>query len=54
MKFEWEKISDINAEMTYRAKVIGGWIVKNWEAGDSPSVSMVFIYDPVHDWTIEE
>ncbi len=54
MKFEWEKINDDISEMTHRSKVIGGWIVKSWECGDSSSISMVFIPDQNHEWTIEK
>lgn len=65
MKFEWEELyfdpgNELN-ELTYRAKVFGGWIVKNFtrmmDSRESPewiasSESMVFIPDPEHKWEI--
>lgn len=45
IKFEWELIPP--TEATYRAKVIGGWIVYHFE-------SMVFIPDPEHNWEIDQ
>lgn len=65
MKFEWEVLysdSDSSSgERITRAKVYGGWIVKNltWhehlyeEQSGVQSESMVFIADPNHEWTIE-
>lgn len=67
MKFEWEKIDETETFATLRAKVIGGWIVKNeasfFTASDCshnghsiavrPSMdSMIFIPDPEHKWEI--
>ena len=40
---------------TYRAKVIGGWLVRNFDVtynAKSTSESMVFVPDPNHDWVI--
>lgn len=56
MKFEWETIySSIgNRNITTRAKVENGWIVKHRSAGDNPAITMVFIPDPKHKWSIEE
>lgn len=64
MKFEWEVLvcgtDNEGGCITHRAKVIGGWIVKNMCWADSPggkdspvqSESMVFIPDPNHEWEI--
>jgi len=46
--FNWELINGIsgNNEVTYRAKVIGGWIVQtNYQL---QYISSVFIPDPKH------
>lgn len=47
IKFEWKRIGD----MTYRAKVIGGWIVEHIDC-DRPT--LVFIPDSNHEWEIEQ
>lgn len=70
MKFVWEKIWSKEQEKvfycgTYRAKVHGGWVVRNWDLTMHPydgaannnhtvSESMVFIPDPNHNWKIEK
>lgn len=70
MKFKWETISaDIGENCLYetaRAKVIGGWVIKNlslfgMEEGGTEeelwrrsSESLVFISDPNHEWVIEK
>lgn len=58
MKFEWETIKyDRDSAGTYRAKVIGGWLVKSRTghfAASPRSETMVFIPDAKHEWTIEE
>lgn len=69
MKFEWEKMWSKEEERvfycaTYRAKVFGGWVVRNWDLTMHPyptatntnhtvSESMVFVPDPNHEWVIE-
>jgi len=59
----WESIGEddygignsLNGE-TYRLKVPGGWLVKSVmfgmgsRASISPSVSLVFVSDPTHQW----
>ena len=72
MLFRWKEIcfdedstENIYA-LTYRAKVFGGWIVRNiillnkttddlvdrdWEQAN---ISMVFVSDPKHEWEISE
>ena len=45
MKFEWEELTDT----TWRAKVIGGWIVRTTSCS---GIAMVFIPDPKHSWEI--
>lgn len=50
--FEWERINDRGLGYTERAKVFGGWIVRNFEYGDSATVSLVFIPDGGHQWEI--
>ena len=61
MRFEWEEIDHSNnfnagKSITGRAKVIGGWIVRNlsWDNySDSQNETMVFIADPNHIWGID-
>ncbi len=53
MKFEWEQIG----ELTQRAKVIGGWLVRTHDFDKLLkllSFSTVFVADPFHQWKIEE
>ena len=54
IEFQLEQIKDTRYQSyTYRAKVIGGWILHSLtEAGGKNSQSMVFIPDPNHDWII--
>lgn len=66
MKFEWELIFENKCgENSFRAKVFGGWIVKDQffsEPADidvsdccvSTSESMIFIPDANHEWVIED
>ena len=62
MEFEWEILNhdDGSSFRTFRAKVIGGWLVRNitWYDHDefqasSLCESMVFVPDPKHEWGIE-
>lgn len=55
IKFEWEIFDDDQNfnELTYRAKVINGWIVKNIDY-DYKSTNICFIPDPNHEWEIEK
>ena len=71
MKFEWEDIytsedafSNIFME-TFRAKVIGGWIVSHQilldeekkeclDGWSNAHNSMVFVPDPDHEWEIDD
>jgi hypothetical protein len=41
IKFKWERLDGD----TFRAKVIGGWIVQSMDTG-----AMVFLSDPEHLW----
>jgi hypothetical protein len=56
MRFEinWELISsDYTESITWRAKVIGGWLVNhilNVVPGQNPTESMVFVPDKNHLW----
>lgn len=61
MKFVWEEITSLNGTQTYRAKVIGGWLVNNFtcvrEPAGQPELiceSMVFVPDPGHKWIVNE
>ncbi len=59
MKFEWENILAIGtphqATINLRAKVIGGWVLKNiYYRGKLRYENMVFIPDPKHEWSIDE
>ena len=65
IEFKWERISNAHnsggGANTYRAKVIGGWLVNNNTYTDvinkgnerSLSESMVFVPDPNHEWKIK-
>jgi hypothetical protein len=44
--FEWEVLNGCKAFWTFRAKVIGGWIMQS-EQGH-----FTFIPDPEHKWEI--
>ena len=62
MKFEWETIDSYH----FRAKVIGGWLVKVTEDVSHPDgygaasngwdwrIAMAFVPDPSHEWEIEK
>lgn len=61
MKFEWLRIHKIGTadeqNITLRAKVIGGWIVKSvyvkkLKFKEKRSESLVFVPDPNHEWEI--
>jgi hypothetical protein len=55
MKFEWEKIYDEGYNITYRSKVIGGWLINNvYRVGDNYRPSLVFMEDKNHRWSMEE
>ncbi len=57
MNFEWVEIDFIeDAEIrTWRAKVIGGWLVRTecWDKDMGQSESMVFLPDLKHEWEIK-
>ena len=49
IEWEWERLD----ETTWRAKVIGGWLVKNEFAfGKAPATSMQLVPDRDHEWNI--
>lgn len=68
IEFEWEKISEEKEDgvfwfATYRAKVIGGWLVRTFDLTKqhrgldpalSTSESTVFIADRMHEWQIKK
>ena len=60
MKFEWEDIYDNSKNRTlsigtWRAKVIGGWLVSNTiSCSRGLSIAMEFIPDQEHKWEIEK
>lgn len=54
--FKWEQIvqSADNLSSTYRAKVLGGWIINNYTyTHEGVCEAMVFISDPNHDWEVK-
>ena len=59
-KIEWEQIYEdsdhVRDDITYRAKVIGGWMVRhrNRVGEDGENCSMVFIPDANHNWELWE
>lgn len=51
--FQWKQID----EDTWRAKVIGGWLVKeaHWYTDNEiPIISLVYVPDEFHSWELEE
>lgn len=69
MKFEWEliheEVIERSMQSTYRAKVIGGWVLrieslvddereKQLDGWSNVSNSMTFIPDTHHEWTIDQ
>lgn len=62
LAIEWEEIQQPNSGYLYRAKVFGGWLVRDVqdvsqfyadrgiEAGYSWTTSICFIPDPLHQW----
>jgi hypothetical protein len=57
IEFRWEEIaSSVTSgtgvvSKTKRAKVFGGWMVKDYEEG--AGTSMTFIPDPDHQWVVK-
>lgn len=53
IQFKWEQL----CENTFRAPVIGGWIISHGgystDTGDEISTSLVFVPDPNHSWEID-
>ncbi len=60
MKFKWESISETISDSvccaTHRAKVHGGWIVKDdvYIMPEGVSNSTIFIPDKDHKWRVDE
>ena len=62
IEFQWERLDvkeekDIYWNATYRAKVIGGWLVRSFDLTyktKSTSESMVFVEDKYHEWHVIE
>lgn len=54
--FVWEEIyNDKYNVSTFRAKVVGGWLVRNLSVGyNIISESMVFVADAPHRWEVEK
>jgi hypothetical protein len=58
IEFQWEEIaSSVTSgtgvvSRTKRAKVFGGWMVKDYEEGTG--TSMTFIPDPEHQWLVKK
>lgn len=53
--FEWELIHKdyTQLECTYRAKVLGGWLVRYvTKRHNCQDVAMVFIKDITHEWKL--
>lgn len=49
--FKWEKLQQESSTGTDRAKVFGGWILRDYDYIDG-GISMVFIPDPNHEWEV--
>ena len=57
IKFQWEEINITGNYATYRAKVLGGWLVvlNNCDSdGKLRTNNMIFLSDKKHEWSIEE
>lgn len=60
IEFEWEPLDKWGdeGEITCRAKVFGGWIVKAETYNDgkrgfkTTNLSLVFVPDPKHEWEL--
>jgi hypothetical protein len=59
--FKWEEITSVRcdrvSEVTLRAKVIGGWLVKNVYVDENSLIrehTVNFITDIAHEWEIEQ
>ena len=56
---QWEHLVFMDRDREYRAKVPGGWLVKIEHVARSGgstvggSVSVTFIPDPNHEWSVE-
>lgn len=52
--WNWEKIDEFEQNATFRAKVIGGWLVrhKSYHAKLGLSETMCFVPDRDHEWVI--
>lgn len=55
MNFKWETLVHTHGGGSYRAKVIGGWVVNSTTTHVSGSVaeSSCFVPDPKWEWKIE-
>jgi hypothetical protein len=57
IEFDWETIKSKSSEYIgiQRAKVINGWIVKEWYSGtDNSHRPIIFIQDITHQWETSE
>ncbi len=50
IQFVWDVIDGGSTDQTHRAKVFGGWIVRNFSAG---TINTVFVPDPNHEWNVK-
>lgn len=49
IEWQWEKLDDA----TWRAKVIGGWLVKSeYCLGKTPATTMAYVIDRDHEWHV--
>jgi len=49
IEWEWERLD----ESTWRAKTIGGWVLKSeYVANKMPATTSVFVSDRDHEWII--
>jgi hypothetical protein len=50
IKHEWEELDGV----TYRCKVIGGWLVQvSLEKGEQITTSVTFVPDTFWEWEVE-
>ena len=54
IEFEWEKLPGGSGVATYRAKVIGGWLISSCKQTHDGGVALTFIPDKNYEWEIKK
>jgi hypothetical protein len=50
---EWETVTKIEGDYTFRLRVPGGWLVRCWTESDT-GTTPVFLPDPNHEWVLAD